>query len=201
MPKHCFTCGYCGVEFYDYLSNRRKSKSGLFFCTVKHRCKYQTQRSIERAPIKEHSICVTCGSEKPIGEFYKDRKCRANGHVQYSCKECVKDTRRQYYDENTDTVIERVKAYQRKNPGHRKAAVTNKSENRSRRLLNTAVKNGTIEKPKACQACGKQGRLHGHHWHGYKHPLDVQWLCPSCHHAAHGRGPKARLAQKKAVRK
>ena len=27
----------------------------------------------------------------------------------------------------------------------------------------------------------------------YDKYFDVIWLCPSCHHSAHGRGPKARL--------
>jgi len=67
---------------------------------------------------------------------------------------------------------------------------------RAHKLVNNAVKNGDIIKPKYCSVCEKVGRLHSHHWNGYDHPYDIVWLCPSCHHAAHGRGLKSRLKSK-----
>ena len=33
------------------------------------------------------------------------------------------------------------------------------------------------------EICQKQGKISGHHWHGYDrvHWLDVLWLCNECH--------------------
>lgn len=51
-------------------------------------------------------------------------------------------------------------------------------------LLNEAVYSGNVTKPSSCQICEATGNLHGHH-HDYTKPLDVWWLCPSCHHLLH----------------
>jgi hypothetical protein len=46
--------------------------------------------------------------------------------------------------------------------------------------VNRAKRNGLIPPPTICEDCGKGGLLHGHH-EDYSKPLDVNWLCPSCH--------------------
>ena len=51
-------------------------------------------------------------------------------------------------------------------------------------LLNKAVNQGRIEKPKCCSMCKKEGLLHGHH-HDYGQPFNVTWLCPKCHTYVH----------------
>jgi hypothetical protein len=47
-----------------------------------------------------------------------------------------------------------------------------------------AVKSGKLVKPKNCQGCGKEKPLHAHHVN-YLVPLDVMWLCFSCHRLEH----------------
>jgi len=195
MAKSQYTCAYCGTTFWDYPSNRTKSKSGKFFCSRACKGKARTQAAIDRAPTKSMSTCTTCGQTKPVSEFYADSHCRANGGIQYNCKECTLKARKRYYDQHQDEINARVRAYQRANPGRKG---WQEKTHRAHGLLNRAVQRGKVKKPDRCQLCGESGRLHGHHWKGYAHPLDVIWLCPSCHHAAHGRGPKIRrLAESK----
>lgn len=58
----------------------------------------------------------------------------------------------------------------------------------ARRKLNHAVAKGLLVRPVSCQRCGripsprKDGKscVQGHH-HDYSKPLDVEWLCPTCH--------------------
>jgi len=53
-------------------------------------------------------------------------------------------------------------------------------------ILHKALAKGLVEKPKTCSKCGFIGthingkRISGHH-PDYDKPLDVIWLCDSCH--------------------
>lgn len=47
-----------------------------------------------------------------------------------------------------------------------------------------AVKTGLLIKPTHCEKCGKAARLYGHHWN-YNRPLDVIWVCVTCHKLIH----------------
>lgn len=50
-----------------------------------------------------------------------------------------------------------------------------------------ALKEGRLVRPDACSRCGGDGdgkAIEGHH-HDYTKPLDVEWLCRSCHRLAH----------------
>lgn len=55
---------------------------------------------------------------------------------------------------------------------------------KARGVLNKRVKTGKIEKPSACQVCGKSGYVEAHH-HDYTRPLDVVWVCKQCHEDIH----------------
>lgn len=52
--------------------------------------------------------------------------------------------------------------------------------------LTYAVRMGQLIRPDLCERCGRKGRVDGHH-HDYSKPLDVEWLCRTCHMAEHGR--------------
>lgn len=52
-----------------------------------------------------------------------------------------------------------------------------------------ALKSGRLRRPDTCTKCGTnpgrgragQSLIQGHHHKGYDHPLEVEWLCASCH--------------------
>lgn len=98
---------------------------------------------------------------------------------------------REYHREHAERVRE-----QKRQSYHRRRA-EQAEYNRERRdpeavkarsLVATALRRGTIVKPKECSSCGTETpsrRLHAHHHRGYENPLDVQWLCSWCHGARH----------------
>lgn len=53
--------------------------------------------------------------------------------------------------------------------------------------LNKALADGEVERPDACEDCGRAVRLHGHH-SDYNEPYKVRWLCAACHKHNHGYG-------------
>lgn len=145
--------------------------------------------------------CRTCGETKPLSDYYKghmSRDCRIG-----KCKECVKaDVRTnrlvnvdyyREYDRKRSNLPKRVAAraeYAASDSGR-------ESQNRAKRKyslrpdrrnanvsLGNAVRDGRIVKLDACEYCGSQNRLQGHH-PAYDLPLVVTWLCVPCHAALH----------------
>lgn len=54
----------------------------------------------------------------------------------------------------------------------------------ARQRLGYAVHAGRVKRPERCERCNKRTHVNGHH-HDYSKPLDVEWLCRSCHVAHH----------------
>jgi len=53
--------------------------------------------------------------------------------------------------------------------------------------LQYAVQTGKIKKPKHCEICLRKGEVEGHH-EDYDKPLEVVWICWSCHNVIHMEG-------------
>lgn len=69
---------------------------------------------------------------------------------------------------------------------YRKSTVEKHPEkNKAGNKLRLAVFKGRIQKPKKCQKCDYEAkRIEGHHM-DYSKPLEVLWLCVSCHRKLH----------------
>jgi len=144
------------------------------------------------------NTCKVCGVTSDVAEFYKGVNTR--------CKECHKQKVREnraekadYYRaydahryQNDPKVRKRHRRYAKTQEGKASLNAARKKwlqENAEKRachtILNNAVRDGRAVKPNACQSCGKSDcRIEGHH-HDYTKPLDVKWVCRSCHVAIH----------------
>lgn len=58
---------------------------------------------------------------------------------------------------------------------------------RANGLINKRIKDGKLERPKACAFCGKECRPDAHHPDYQNHPERVVWVCRSHHMQAHHR--------------
>lgn len=55
---------------------------------------------------------------------------------------------------------------------------------RAQKLLQKSVKKKMIKKSQSCQICGRNRKIIGHH-ENYDKPLEVIWVCQSCHRKIH----------------
>lgn len=66
------------------------------------------------------------------------------------------------------------------NAKQRRYAARNRHKVRARARVRTALDNGTLVRPSACDQCGGGGEIQAHH-EDYDRPLAVEWLCRACH--------------------
>jgi hypothetical protein len=139
--------------------------------------------------------CKLCGKNKSRTEFYK-KKGGKDGLFTI-CKECHKEKQRKRYStpEYRDWNRKRVSKKEYKEKMHpyfqeyekkrdRKESVKTSEKRRARVQLGIAVEAGHIDKPNFCEECKKECNPQGHH-HDYAKPLEVKWLCQSCHMKKH----------------
>lgn len=151
--------------------------------------------------------CFKCGAKLPLEEFYPHPRM-ADGHLN-KCKVCaradVRENRMKHrsyyrlYDAHryradpkrgqqsceyamTSSGQERLRA------SKARWAQKNRFKRRAHSCLSKALRSGRIHKPNTCQACGTEvvdsRRLHAHH-EDYSKPLEVEWLCSTCHGLRH----------------
>lgn len=143
---------------------------------------------------EEEIVCIKCGVRKPVSAFYLNRTVPRT-----DCKECNKaksrgrkrppEVRRAWEQANRDKVAAKNRRYRTR---HRVAV--NARRDRwyaaapERLAAHVAVRNalraGTLTRPDACVRCGSVTRWLDAHHADYKKPLDVEWLCRTCHRKA-----------------
>lgn len=129
--------------------------------------------------------CIRCKNTKDITLFHNSKR-QKDGKAYY-CIDCTKILKHQEYEKNKDRYISYLKDY-RATP-HGKKIIRSiyvrmrdkyPDKYRARVLLNAAVGRKEIVKPDQCEICLCVKRLCGHH-DDYNKPLEVRWLCYSCH--------------------
>ena len=160
----------------------------------------------------ESYVCEICGVEKPITDFYKEVSKR--GHTK-NCIECIKKRKKEYYKNNPEKLKETIKrdnagrvlrqrGYSKRNKEkvlkmnteqyykNREKRIEYAREHRKKfpkqehahQVLRSAIRSGQIIRPDECEICHKKCKPQAHH-EDYSKPLDVIWLCRSCHSLVH----------------
>lgn len=154
----------------------------------------------------ETKVCTKCKSELQISMFRT--RIDRGGKPRSACKKCEYEQCAPYREMNREKIREKNYAYknstrgkqtsaahrmtyntgEEKKKSDRAAAIKYRAKNKHRvSASNTLIKSvmrGDIVRPALCQECGKQAPLDGHH-DDYNKPLEVRWLCRSCHKALH----------------
>ena len=152
--------------------------------------------------MEETRLCSVCKKSLPVSDFYVANK--ENGRLFTECKECCKARTRKNRNEKIDYYrnydkirasderrVESTKKYRHSKKGldaHQKRNAVYRSNNvekyNAHKKVTAAINGGKLKRPSTCSVCGCGGKIEGHH-EDYSRPLDVTWLCQSCHKLAH----------------
>lgn len=118
------------------------------------------------------NICYKCKSgDKPLMKWCMTKQ----GNQYFVCRDCNRLRANNYYKTHSTSIYKNVRKSEAKYPEKVSA----------RRKVLWAVKTGQMLKPKNCVVCGRHSdRLQAHH-KDYTRPLDVMWLCGTCHANEH----------------
>lgn len=147
--------------------------------------------------------CKLCGQTKKYEDFPR-HSSYADGYYG-RCKECNNALERQwrkdnpekknacrtaYRERNREKIREMDKEYYEENSDKRKQYQKDHKKNNPKihdayKHYRKALSEGSIERKEYCQICGtKDVALDGHHA-DYDKPLEVIWVCKSCHTYIH----------------
>lgn len=137
----------------------------------------------------DQKSCFRCGEIKLIDEFYKHPRM-SDGHLG-KCKTCTKSDVRKHRASEPDRHREYEKKRYDKSPARRESCRRHASEwasrNKEKRVVHgivgRAIKSGLLA-PEPCETCLATSPIHAHH-DDYAKPLEVRWLCASCHRRHH----------------
>mgnify|MGYP007100078969 CR=1 FL=1 len=128
--------------------------------------------------------CIDCVATKPLDGFYRHPNAK-HGRSNV-CKDCQK-ARMKLRRLTNPAVQEYDRERHKNNPDRARRIRENTAKwNAANPLgykahyqVTNAVRDGRLKKT-PCVICGSDKRVHGHH-KDYSKPLDVRWLCRSCH--------------------
>lgn len=170
MKRQCITC-------HEFKENGE-------FPTAKSRKGKRVRRN-------QCKVCLAKYKRSHYDNQIDKYKARAKSHRENDPN--IKEKRREYYEANKEELLEKQRIYQKENRElynsisrkYRENPI-NKIKESARNQVNKGIKYGRITKPEFCEDCGKDEFLEAHH-EDYSKPLEVKWLCKTCHWKQHSK--------------
>lgn len=116
-------------------------------------------------------------------------------------REKINSRRRELREPRSKELNEKEKMRRKNDPDHlmkmrvirkrsyEKNKELNKPKLNAHQMVMFALKLGILKKPNECTECGSNIKIEGHH-EDYSKPLEVIWLCKSCHTKRHSKYAK-----------
>lgn len=192
--KECRCCKIKKLreEFYKRLSNLDGLYSYCKTCTLeKSKNRTEEQKHAQREKNKKYREKNRKYLNEKSKEYYhknrdlvlkKSEKYREKNKQKISIRQAlarVLDTDR--FQKNRERHFGWAKNNREKlNEYQREWYQKNKEKRRAHVILSRAIKSGKIVRPMSCSECKKKCKPDGHHI-DYSKPLDVIWICRTCH--------------------
>lgn len=131
--------------------------------------------------------CSRCKEMKELIEFPKDSS-RADGH-KYYCKKCYNNMSKKWpsgqFEERRKVVANyRERNRDKINNYFQEYRENNLEKCRAQDAVKVALRANQLNKADTCSKCGSSRNIQAHH-EDYTKPLDIVWLCASCHKQLH----------------
>lgn len=123
--------------------------------------------------------CGRCQQELDQTAFNRNRA--SSDGLQRLCRPCQLAANRDWAERHPEV---RRAMCRRREARHPRSRSIPREVKRAHNALKRAVERGDLVRPSECPACGKRDRIHAHHA-DYSKPLDVEWLCATCHGRLH----------------
>lgn len=178
--RRCTKCGETKPEAPDYFPRDRRARGGLHSrCKP---CRYAAtavwlQANREQVREKQRSYAAE----------NRERRAENNAKWRNANREYVAAQQAAYYAANREHAL--AYAAQRGRVWYYANLDKARLLRRVYEAVRTAVKRGILIRPTTCEVCGREGKIQGAHA-DYSKPLDVRWLCRSCHATWDAEQPK-----------
>lgn len=135
--------------------------------------------------------CTVCDETKPLDHFYRNAGMR-DGRLN-QCKRCFLAWSRSHYKKKARDP-EQAEVLRRQARRRRERWQPDAIKVRARKAVERAVIAGRLVRPIECERCGAEpapqsngtSSIEAHH-DDYDKPLEVRWLCTTCHGVEHRR--------------
>jgi hypothetical protein len=200
----CTKCGEDKSETEFYKGRSRNCKS----------CKNKTTRDWQK---NNRERCNANAKKNRDKDLEKARK--RDAEYRDKNREVVNESAKRYRERNREEVNLKALERHHKNPSYsiewreknkekckeysrswkdrnkektRLYKLNNKKKIFARTKVGNDLRDGKIVKPTYCSRCNGTGRIEAHH-PDYDFPLNIVWLCKSCHHKEHEELKKAEV--------
>lgn len=159
-----------------------------------------------KRPTPDLKRCPRCQELLPAASFLRDSNSLDG--LRSSCRDCQRPQRRldsaRHRDKPGNREREKARLEWRRANGlvdreserqrRRRSAQRYPERHVARMKVRHALIAGKLTKPETCQKCGqpdaktggaRRSSIHAHHHAGYDRPLDVEWICITCHGREH----------------
>ena len=123
--------------------------------------------------------CRLCSAELAEGKFYRS----PNGKLRSECAKChTKQARLRRSTSKRAKELHNLRGQRWKKAN--RVAQEDTPAIVARRVLNHHLRDAGVARPMECSKCENIGGIQAHH-EDYTRPLDVDWLCTTCHTERH----------------
>src|SRR5579872_3147123 len=103
---------------------------------------------------------------------------------QLANREKCREINRRWDSAHKEQRRESIRKWHRESGFDRNKRIRYAIQIKARHDLWSAIRSGNVIRPNCCDGCGIKCKPHGHHL-DYSKPIEVLWLCESCHREIH----------------